>query len=252
MMQLAGIALSKSLVYAIGTVGMFGGFLLMLYGLLNPDGRVLSGRSGRLVYGLLAWTTGIAGLSYLGMTFGIGLFTVDGHEVETLRYIDWALTTPALVGEIGVLAGANRRTVVGAVVADILMIVVGFGASIATGPLKWLGFAVSTIFFFVLGYYLIRPFEVIAAEQSFERRALFAKVRNLTLALWFVYPLVWVLGPSAFGYVDALGAAAVVTYVDVTAKTGYGILLASSQGLLDPLLGRDDTPGEPAGVGSGD
>lgn len=238
-MQLAGFALSKSLVYALGTVGMVGGFLLMAVALTKPDGRVLSGRSARLVYGLLAWTTGIAALSYLGMTFGVGLLTANGHEVETLRYVDWALTTPALVGEIGLLAGADRRTVVGAVVADFLMIVVGFGATVTTGVPKWTGFVVSTAFFVVLGYYLIRPFERMAAERDFERRALFAKVRNLTVSLWFVYPLVWLVGPSAFGIVDALGAAAVITYIDVTAKTGYAILLASSQGLFDPLLGRD-------------
>lgn len=242
MTGLAAIALSKSFVYAVGTVGMLGGFLLMAYGLANPDGRVLSGRSGRLIYGLLAWTTGVAALSYLGMTFGVGLLTVNGAEVETLRYVDWALTTPALVGEIGVLAGASRRTVVGAVVADFLMIIVGYGASIATGTPKWIGFVVSSAFFVVLGYYLVGPFGQVAAQQSFERQALFAKVRNLTLALWFVYPLVWLLGPSALGIVDALGAAAVVTYVDVTAKTGYGVLLASSQGLLDSVLGRAEAP----------
>lgn len=249
MTGIAALALSKSFVYGVGTVGMFGGFLLMLYGLRNPDGLVVSGRSGRLIYGLLAWTTGIAGLSYLGMTFGIGLITVNGHEVETLRYLDWALTTPALVGEIGVLAGASRRTVFGAVVADFLMIVVGYGASITTGIPKWTGFVVSTAFFLILGYYLVRPFGRIAADQRFERQALFGKVRNLTLALWFIYPLVWVLGPSALGIVDALGAAAVVTYVDVTAKTGYGILLASSQGLLDSVLGRTDAATEQSAPG---
>lgn len=250
MTGLAAFALSKSFVYGVGTVGMVGGFLLMVYGLRNPDGRVLSGRSGRLIYGLLAWTTGIAALSYLGMTFGAGLITVNGHEVENLRYVDWALTTPALVGEIGVLAGASRRTVVGAVVADFLMIVVGYGATVTTGAPKWLGFVVSSAFFVVLGYYLVGPFGRIAADQSFERQALFEKVRNLTLALWFVYPLVWLLGPSGVGIVDALGAAAVVTYIDVTAKTGYGILLASSQGLFDSLLDRTEattgqsTPGD--------
>lgn len=244
MTGLAVLALDKSLVYALGTVGMVGGFVLMLYGMSSPDGRVLSGRYGRLIYALLAWTTGIAALSYLGMTFEVGLITVNGHEVEQLRYVDWALTTPALVGEIGVLAGADRRTVVGAVVADFLMIAVGYGATITTGIPKWTGFVVSTAFFVILGYYLVRPFGRIAAEQSFERQALFAKVRNLTLALWFVYPLVWLLGPSAFGIVDALGAAAVVTYVDVTAKTGYGILLASSQGLFDSILGRTESATE--------
>jgi bacteriorhodopsin len=243
--SLFGIELTEQLVYSLGTIGMAVGMLVAARGLGSTAERVIEGRTRRVVYALLLWTCGVATVSYLGMALGIGGLTVDGNYIETLRYVDWALTTPALVAEIGLLAGADRRTVVAAAVADLLMIVVGFGASVVTGPLKWAGFLVSTAFFLVLAYYLFVPFGRMAAGVPFDRRALFGKVRNLTGVLWFVYPLVWLVGPSAAGLLDVTAAAAVVTYLDVTAKTGYTVIIASSQGMFDGLLGRSEA-GTPA------
>lgn len=232
------IALTDQLMYSIGTIGMALGVIVALRGLAGSNERVISGSDSRLVYGLMAWTCGAAAVSYFGMYLGIGAFTFDGHYIETLRYVDWALTTPALVAVIGILAGAGRRTVVAAAIADFLMIAVGYGASLASGPLKWIGFLVSTGFFFVLAYYLFVPFGRISKNESFERQALFEKVRNLTGVLWFVYPLAWIFGPSALGVMGTTASAAVVTYLDVTAKTGYTLILASSQGMFDSALSR--------------
>jgi sensory rhodopsin len=240
-MALFGIELTASLVYSLGTIGMALGVLVAARGLVTDPERVVAGRDRRVVYGLMTWTCGVAMLSYLGMTLGIGAFTANGNYIETLRYVDWALTTPALVAVIGILAGASNRTVVAAAAADFLMIAVGYGASLVTGPLKWAGFLVSTGFFFVLAYYLFVPFGRTAKSESFERQALFEKVRNLTGVLWFVYPLVWLAGPSALDVMGVTATAAVVTYLDVTAKTGYTLILASSQGVFDGLVGREAT-----------
>ncbi|MUV89359.1 hypothetical protein GJ629_05120 [Halapricum sp. CBA1109] len=235
-----GIELSNQLVYSLGTVGMFVGVLVAAYGLFGESPMRVTDRSeGRLLYGLLAWTCGVAFLSYFGMTAEIGAFRTDGNYIETLRYVDWALTTPALVAEIGILAGADRRTVAAAALADFLMIAVGYGASLASGPLKWIGFLVSTGFFLVLAYYLFVPFGRMASEESFARQALFGKVRNLTGILWFIYPAVWIAGPSALSVLDITATAAVVTYLDVTAKTGYTVILASSQGMFDGFFGAE-------------
>jgi sensory rhodopsin len=235
-----GIDVTTELLYSLGTIGMAVGVVVAAKGLAGSKERVVTGGDSKLVYGLMAWTCGVAMLSYLGMTFKIGAFTFDGHYVETLRYVDWALTTPALVAEIGILANAERRTIVAAAVADFLMIAVGYAASLASGALKWVGFAISTAFFLVLAYYLFVPFGRMAASESFERQALFEKVRNLTGVLWFVYPAVWLVGPSAFDVMGVATTAAVVTYLDVTAKTGYTLILASSQGMFDGLLDRED------------
>lgn len=231
------VELTTSLVYALGTVGMAVGVVVAVLGLVSNRRNVVAGRTGQQVYGLLLWTCGVAALSYAGMAFGLGAFVADGGYVETLRYVDWALTTPVLVGVIGLLAGAERRTLAAAVVADVLMIAVGYGASVVDGPAKWAGFAVSSAFFVGLAYYLFGPFGRTAAAQSFRRQALFQKVRNLTGVLWFVYPAVWLAGPAGADVLDVAGTAAVVTYLDVTAKTGYTLIVANSQGLFDPLFG---------------
>ena len=237
-MTLLGIEPTTELMYSLGTIGMAIGVIVAVRGLAGSTERVVTGRESRLVYGLMTWTCGVAAASYFGMYLGFGAFTVDGHYIETLRYVDWALTTPALVAVIGILAGANRRVIVAAAVADFLMIAVGYGASVASGALKWAGFVVSTVFFIVLAYYLFVPFARVSTDEPFEKRALFEKVRNLTGVLWFVYPAVWIFGPSALDVMGVTATAAVVTYLDVTAKTGYTLILASSQGMFDGVLSR--------------
>lgn len=237
-MTLLGIEPTTQLMYSLGTIGMAIGVVVAVRGLAGSTERVVTGRQSRLVYALMTWTCGVATLSYFGMYLGIGAFTVDGHYIETLRYVDWALTTPALVAVIGILAGAGRRTIVAAALADFLMIAVGYGASVTSGALKWAGFLVSTAFFIVLAYYLFVPFGRVSKGRSFEKRALFEKVRNLTGVLWFVYPVVWIFGPSSLDVMGVTATAAVVTYLDVTAKTGYTFILASSQGMFDGLLSR--------------
>jgi len=236
---------TTELVYTLGTVGMAVGVVVAVLGLASSRRAVVAGGTGRLVYGLLLWTCGVAALSYAGMALGVGSFVAAGGYVETLRYVDWALTTPVLVGVVGLLAGATRPTIAAAVVADVVMIAVGYAASVASGPAKWAGFLVSSAFFLGLAYYLFGPFGRTAASQSFRRRALFEKVRNLTGVLWFVYPAVWVLGPSGVDLMDVTTTAAVVTYLDVTAKTGYTLIVANSQGAFAPLFGDatgDETP----------
>ncbi len=231
------VGLSVGLVYALGTVGMAIGVVVALLGLVTDRRQVVPGRTGGRVYALLLWTCAVAAVSYAGMAFGLGAFVAAGGYVETLRYVDWALTTPVLVGAIGLLAGATRRTLVAAVVADVLMIAVGYAASVATGPAKWAGFLVSSALFVGLAYYLFGPFGRTATAQSFRRQALFQKVRNLTGVLWFVYPVVWLVGPAGLDLMDVTTTAVVVTYLDVTAKTGYTLIVANSQGLFDPLVG---------------
>ncbi|TKX82488.1 rhodopsin, partial [Halorubrum sp. SS5] len=71
---------------------------------------------------------------------------VNGAELVGLRYVDWVVTTPLLVGFIGYTAGASRRAIAGVMIADALMIVFGAAAVVSGGTLKWALFGVSALF----------------------------------------------------------------------------------------------------------
>jgi sensory rhodopsin len=168
----------------------------------------------------LAIIPGFAGLSYAGMALGLGTVEVGGTTLAGLRYVDWLVTTPLLVGYIGYVAGASRQSIAGIMIADALMIVVGAGAVVSDGLLKWGLFVVSSCFHLSLfGYlYVVFPRQVPDAPMQ---RGLFSLLTNHIGLLWIAYPFVWLMGPAGLGYAGAVGVSLIYVFLDVLAKVPY-------------------------------
>ena len=163
---------------------------------------------------------GFAGLMYVLMALDIGVVTVGSEAIVVPRYVDWLVTTPVLVGYVGYVAGAPRRWIAGAMAADAAMILTGGIATITTGPTKWAFFVVSGWFPLSLLYVLYSVFQGYARAHA-ERRGLFKLLQNHVGLLWLAYPLVWVVGAPALGYVSAGGISLIVVYLDVVAKVPF-------------------------------
>ncbi|RLM52427.1 bacteriorhodopsin [Halorubrum sp. Atlit-28R] len=168
----------------------------------------------------LAVIPGFAGLAYVGMALGIGTVTVNGNELVGLRYVDWIVTTPLLVGFIGYVAGASRRAIAGVMIADALMIAFGAGAVVSSGTVKWALFAVSAGFHVTLFAYLYLIFPRTVPDDPMQR-GLFSLLKNHVGLLWLAYPFVWVMGPAGIGFTGAVGAALTYAFLDVLAKVPY-------------------------------
>lgn len=168
----------------------------------------------------LAIIPGFAGLAYAGMALEIGTVTINGTQLVGFRYIDWLVTTPLLVGFVGYVAGASRRSIAGVMVADALMIVTGTAAVAATGALKWGLFGVSAIFHVSLFAYLFVIFPKSVPDVP-ERIGLFSLLKNHIGALWIAYPFVWLMGPEGLGYATLAGVSLTYVFLDVLAKVPY-------------------------------
>ncbi|GAA0537528.1 bacteriorhodopsin [Halorubrum ejinorense] len=177
-----------------------------------------SERRGRLA--ALAVIPGFAGICYVGMALGIGTVTVNGSEFVGLRYVDWIVTTPLLVGFIGYVAGASRRAIAGVMLADALMIAFGAGAVVAGGTLKWALFGVSAVFHLSLFAYLYVIFPRAVPDDPMQR-GLFSLLKNHVGLLWLAYPFVWLMGPAGIGFTGAVSAALTYAFLDVLAKVPY-------------------------------
>lgn len=175
-------------------------------------------KRGKFAYLLVI--PGFAGLMYVLMALDIGVITVGSETIVVPRYVDWLITTPMLVGYVGYVAGAPRRWIAGAMAADAAMILTGGIATITTGPIKWTFFAVSGGFHLSLLYVLYSVFQT-SAKAHPERRGLFKLLQNHVGLLWLAYPLVWVVGAPALGYVSAGGISLIVVYLDVVAKVPF-------------------------------
>ena len=215
--------------YAIGTIGMAAGTAYAAWG------YVVDERAHGNYYGVLAAITGIATVAYTAMTLGIGQISVHGAVFYVPRYIDWLLTTPLLVLYLAMLAKPKRRIYRRLVLLEVVVIASGVLAAFTPTPLDWLSFSAGTVAFLILLYYLVSVLPDQAALSAHRPDAIFTKLRNLTVVLWSIYPIVWVLGPFGLGLLLVDTEAIVVTYLDLLAKVGFVVIAVNGRDALSVL-----------------
>jgi bacteriorhodopsin len=232
---------SESIWLWLGTVGMLVG---MLYFIARGWGETDERRQE--FYIVTIFITAIAFVNYLAMALGFGLTIVElgGEELPIYwaRYTDWFFTTPLLLLDLGLLAGANRNELASLVGLDMLMIGTGAVATLAAGPgamsagarrLIWWG--VSTGFLLVLLYMLYGTLDDRVDELGGDVRSTFETLRTLIVVIWLVYPVWWLVGTEGLALVSLNIETAGFMVLDLTAKVGFGYILLSSRKALDAV-----------------
>ena len=236
----------------LGTVGMFVG---MLYFIARGWGETDERRQE--FYIVTIFITAIAFVNYLAMALGFGLTTVTiaGEELPIYwaRYTDWFFTTPLLLLDLGLLAGATRNELSSLVGLDMLMIGTGAVATLSAGAgafsvgarrLVWWG--VSTGFLLVLLYMLYGTLDDRVDELGGDVRSTFETLRTLIVVIWLVYPVWWLLGTEGLNVVGINIETAGFMVLDLTAKVGFGYILLSSRKALDAVSSSSEPSAEPA------
>jgi bacteriorhodopsin len=229
----------------IGTGGMALGALsiqIVGHGMTQSHHRVTSFfvcAIAACLYLLMAQGQGdiIVSKATLALTpLGIGA-DVSAKLVYFARYIDWIVTTPLLlIGLVTVglkpLSGGGEQTrerlglVAGIIGADIMMILTGlFGALSLDSTHKYVWFAVSFGFFIAVLALVWGPVRAAAAQQGTATAALYNKLLGILTVLWFIYPVLWLLGTEGTGAISLNTEVAVFTIIDLSAKVGFGLLL---------------------------
>ncbi|HMB50487.1 bacteriorhodopsin [Natronoarchaeum rubrum] len=235
----------------IGTAGMF---LATVY--FVARGRSVEEERRKKFYIVTTFITAIAFVNYLAMALGFGLteVTVAGETLPIYwaRYTDWILTTPLLLYDLGLLAGADRNTIQTVVGLDVLMIGTGAIATltgdgtgtIAVGAQRLIWWGVSTAFLLVLLYYLFGALSEQAETLPTEAQNKFTLLRNMLTVLWLAYPVWWLLGTEGLNLLGLFVETAGFAALDLTAKAGFGYILLRSHTVLDqaetiqPATGR--------------
>lgn len=228
----------------VGTAGMFLG---MLYFIAKGWG-VTEARQKKF-YIVTTFIAAIAFTNYLSMATGFGVIDlapfIDGTDelpIYWARYTDWILTTPLLIYDLALLAGADRETISTLVGLDVMMILTGLVATLTVAPVEALGgvdghrvlwWAVSTAFFVVLLFYLYSGLSDKAAQLDSETKSTFNLLRILIVVLWSAYPIWWLIGSEGLGVVSLYIETAGFMALDLTAKVGFGIILLRSHSVLD-------------------
>jgi bacteriorhodopsin len=231
----------------IGTLGMFLG---MLYFIARGWGETR--RHRQEFYIVTIFITAIAFVNYLAMALGFGLTTVTvaGEELPIYwaRYTDWFFTTPLLLLDLGLLAGANRNQLATLVGLDMLMIGTGAVATLTGGAgvlgagarrLIWWG--VSTGFLLVLLWMLYGTLGEKVSQLSPEAQSTFGTLRTLIVIVWLVYPVWWLVGTEGLNYLGLYVETAGFMVLDLVAKVGFGIILLSSRDAMDSAASTDES-----------
>lgn len=208
----------------IGALGMFAGSVLLFL----AGGRRTQDEEGHtLIHGFVPL---FAAVSYFAMAVHQGEGTLStGRVFLYARYLDWSVTTPALLLGLAITAlhGARRRVglVAGLLMSDIVMIVTGlfFGAS--QDPfIKWVWYIASCVAFLAVLWVLFVPLMQEARARDQVRRDAYVRNTVVLTVLWLIYPVLVLAGPDGLGILGATPATAGLTVLDLTAKVAYGIM----------------------------
>ncbi len=225
---------------SLGTLGMALGTIAFIFlGLKAPQGS-------RHFFVITASITLIAFISYLVMAAGGGtslLVTDEGTRVfYWARYIDWLFTTPLLLLDLALLAlvrpGRNIGLIASIIGLDVLMILTGLGAGFSTNAfIQVVLFLISTAALVAVLYLLVTNLMSAARGQSPAVAAVFNTLAVLTVVLWSLYPVVFLLGSEGFGAVGLGTEVFLFMVLDLLAKVGFGFLLLTNRQALSDITG---------------
>jgi len=234
----------------LGTAGMFLGMVYFI-----ARGWGVQDERRQKFYIATIFITAIAFMNYLAMALGYGLTTVmvGGEEIPIYwaRYTDWLFTTPLLLYDLGLLAGADRNTIATLVGLDVAMIGTGAvatltgdlsGAAVGTGAQRLIWWGVSTALLLVLVVFLFGNLTQQARKLSGDAQSKFTLLRNLVTVIWLVYPVWWLVGTEGLNAVGLGIETAGFMVLDIVAKVGFGFILLSSHAILDEAKSATDAP----------
>lgn len=150
---------------------------------------------------------------------------------DAYRYVDWLLTVPLLLVELILVmrlsrAETSRRAWTLGLLAAV-MVIAGYPGEIATDPsARWLWWAVAMVPFLVIVYQLYVGLGASIASQPVAVRGMVKTARDLTVASWFFYPVVFVF--PMIGFTGGAATAAVqvgYTIADIVAKAVFGVII---------------------------
>jgi sensory rhodopsin len=128
------------------------------------------------------------------------------------------------------LVDAAQSLIAKIVAVNIVVILGGFGAALLPGVERFALFAIGGAAYLVLAYLLLGPLTARSEGQATE--SLFRGLRNLTVILWSVYPIIWILSPAGLDLLTVLTNVLLVVYLDLVTKVGFGLIALNAGAVL--------------------
>jgi sensory rhodopsin len=178
----------------------------------------------------------VAGTAYAAMALTTSGQLGDPFSITLLRFADWIVSTPIITYYLARLAGVDRQTRWLAVVANVVMIGVGYGFITTSGSIRWAAFAVSSVVFLGLLYLYLKTFDRAIRTATASVRSLFLSLRDLTVMTWSLYPVVYFLSPFGLAVILSRDLNFLVAILDTVAKVGFMSILLVRYNSIDTFV----------------
>lgn len=227
---------------------------------------------GLATVGFLVWTFrhppnrrryGVAiVLSCLAMTLANALManeiltrTVDGAAYPHARFIGYFFAFGPIGWLLGTVAGADRP-----LTAKLIVAIYGLPGSVLaswnfSGGAASVASALVFVFIVVTVWLLVGPIYRATEPISGERRLLYGKLRNLSLLVWIVLPIIGVLSEQNLAILTSFAGIFLGSYMDLLLLVGVGVITLRSPTALDQLSaggGNTDATDQEATTDSAD
>lgn len=179
----------------------------------------------------------IASTAYLAMAFGYGSIALEnGVTIYMARYADWAITTPILLAGLVMLAlsdtGKQNESggfLTAITTLDVLMVVAGLISALSeSATAKWIWYLWSCGAFLGVIFLLWFPLMKMAGDKSHAVSEAYRKNLELLTIIWFIYPIVFLIGPEGLKVVTDPVCVWAFLILDIIAKVFYAFYSATN------------------------
>jgi len=197
----------------------------------------------RILYQVTTYVAIIATLSYFAEAVGQGWTRhavwdkhhhkhgiPDTHDLVIrqifyARFVDWALTGPLLLFDLGLLAGLSASDLLNVVFANLVLVVSGWSAETGhSHKARWGWFTVGGISFLTIAWQLFFTGRVTAQRRGTGN--LYFTLTIYTIVVWLFYPIIWLVAHTKGLSVDSEVLAFAILDLFSKPVFGFWLLLA--------------------------
>ncbi len=160
----------------------------------------------------------ITTISYTIMALGIATVTsVFGEPVYWSRWLFYMASCSMLTVSVAIILGKTRQIDLFKIpVLTALVMFCGFLASFIVGIERWWFFAFSSIAYIGL---------IITLFHRVQYNGINRQIMWFIIIFWSLFPLVFILAPTGFGFITTFTEAVLYAALDVITKIVYGLII---------------------------
>ena len=175
-----------------------------------------------------------SGLAYLSMTLPQGnleqgKIAVAGQIAHYARYLDWVVTTPLLLLALAWTAmhyiSKDWRYNASLMMTQVIVVACGLIADLSTVPwVRYFWYINGVVAFLVVLGGIWGPLRAKTRSQGAELSNFYDKLTTYFTVLWVLYPIVWIIGPSGFGWINQTLDTFFFCLIPFFSKVGFSYL----------------------------